>query len=212
MPVAADPIRKSPRSRSRDQLVSATIGVVRERGYNATRVEDICAAAGVTKGSFFHHFASKDAVALAAAQAWDANVCAHFESEAFNAIADPAARVLAYVDNRIAKLQGGIGDYSCYAGTLLQEVWQTHAGLARGAAAAIENHIDWLTPVIEAALASCGKAGEHSARDLSAFIQSNVQGALIIAKAEGNPELSRRLLAHVRCYLETILLAEEPPR
>lgn len=38
----------------------------RTRLLNATRVEDVCAAAGLTKGSFFHHFKSKDELALAA--------------------------------------------------------------------------------------------------------------------------------------------------
>lgn len=32
------------------------------RGYAATSVDDICAAAGVTKGAFYHHFKNKDAI------------------------------------------------------------------------------------------------------------------------------------------------------
>ena len=50
---------------SRTRLLNAAIDVIRTRGYSATRVEDICAAAGLTKGSFFHHFKSKDEIALA---------------------------------------------------------------------------------------------------------------------------------------------------
>src|SRR4051812_25499922 len=46
--------------KSQTKLLDATLKVVRTKGYNATRVEDVCAAAGVTKGSFFHHFESKD--------------------------------------------------------------------------------------------------------------------------------------------------------
>jgi TetR/AcrR family transcriptional repressor of nem operon len=41
---------------SRNKLLDAAIDVVRSKGYGATRVDDIAAAAGVTKGSFFHHF------------------------------------------------------------------------------------------------------------------------------------------------------------
>lgn len=54
------------RQMSRTRLLNATLKVVRAKGYNATRVEDVCAAAGLTKGSFFHHFKSKDELALAA--------------------------------------------------------------------------------------------------------------------------------------------------
>ena len=36
------------------------------RGYAATSIDALCRQAGVAKGAFFHHFDSKDALALAA--------------------------------------------------------------------------------------------------------------------------------------------------
>ena len=51
---------------SKTRLLDATLKVVRTKGYNATRIEDVCTEAGLTKGSFFHHFKSKEDLALAA--------------------------------------------------------------------------------------------------------------------------------------------------
>ena len=49
-------------------LLDAAVHVIRANGCSAARVEDICAEAGLTKGAFFHHFASKDARAIAAGE------------------------------------------------------------------------------------------------------------------------------------------------
>ena len=55
---------------SKTKLLDAALKVVRAKGYTATRIEDVCEAAGVTKGSFFHHFASKEDLAVEAAAHW----------------------------------------------------------------------------------------------------------------------------------------------
>jgi len=49
--------------------MEAAFGLVRRQGLAATRVDEVCAAAGVSKGgAFFHHFRPKDE--LAAAVMW----------------------------------------------------------------------------------------------------------------------------------------------
>ena len=52
------------RHESKTKLLQAAIRVIRVKGYTATRVDDVCEAAGLTKGSFFPHFDSKEELAL----------------------------------------------------------------------------------------------------------------------------------------------------
>ena len=52
---------------ARDKILDAAVRVIRAQGYAGTSVDELCAAAGVTKGAFFHHFKSKEAAAVAAA-------------------------------------------------------------------------------------------------------------------------------------------------
>jgi TetR/AcrR family transcriptional repressor of nem operon len=58
------------RRESKTRFLDAALHVFRTKGYSATRVEDICETAGVTKGSFFHHFDMKEAPAMEAADYW----------------------------------------------------------------------------------------------------------------------------------------------
>lgn len=44
---------------TRRELLDAAIAVLRERGYEGTRVSEIAARAGVTSGALYNHFASK---------------------------------------------------------------------------------------------------------------------------------------------------------
>ena len=51
---------------ARHKLLDAALALIRTKGYAATTVDDICTAAAVTKGAFFHHFKSKEALGIAA--------------------------------------------------------------------------------------------------------------------------------------------------
>lgn len=52
-------------SDARDRLLATAARLVHERGYTAVSVSDICTAAGLKKGSFYHFFPSKHALVLA---------------------------------------------------------------------------------------------------------------------------------------------------
>jgi TetR/AcrR family transcriptional repressor of nem operon len=51
---------------TRDDLIDVGLGLMHQNGYNATGLTDILKAADVPKGSFYHHFGSKEDFAEAA--------------------------------------------------------------------------------------------------------------------------------------------------
>ena len=91
---------------SKTKLLDAALRVIRTRGYTGTTVDDICHAAGVTKGSFFHHFKGKEDLAVSAADYWSEMTGAFFEGAPYHAHTDPLDRVLGYIDFRKSILQG----------------------------------------------------------------------------------------------------------
>jgi len=54
---------------SKENLLNAPARVILEKADRATRVGDVCKAAGLATGGFFHHF--KDELALTAGDHWD---------------------------------------------------------------------------------------------------------------------------------------------
>jgi TetR/AcrR family transcriptional repressor of nem operon len=195
---------------SRTRLLEATLKVVRTKGYAAARVEDICAEAGLTKGSFFHHFKSKDDLGVAAAGFWDRNVETLFAGADYHRIPGPRERLLAYVDLRKALLDGDIPEFTCFAGDIVQEAYRTHPGVHEAAAAAILDHAATLEADIAEAMQAAGVRGGFTAASLARHIQAVIQGAFILAKATGRAAAAAETLDHLRRYLELLFPDRQP--
>ncbi len=193
-----------PPHESRKKLLNAALNVIRARGYCATTVDDICHAAGVTKGSFFHHFKSKDDLALSAAAFWGDMTEGFFASAPYRQLEDPLERLLGYVDFRGEILRGDAPDYTCLLGTLVQETYATHPDIRAACDKGMSTHIAHLTRDVDAAKKLYAPEAPWSAESVGYFIQSVLQGAFIFAKAKQGPEVVRESLAHLRRYLGLI--------
>lgn len=189
---------------SKQKLLNAALRVIREKGYQATRVEDVCAAAGLTKGSFFHHFKSKEQLALAAAEHWNEVTGELFASAAYRALEDPLYRLLAYIDFRKSLLRGTLPEFTCLVGTMVQEVYGTHPELREACEESISRHTATLEPDIAAAMKKYNVHGNWTPRSLALYTQAVLQGAFILAKARGGPEVAETMVDHLRRYVELL--------
>ena len=192
------------RHESKTKLLDAALQVVRAKGYAATTVDDICQKAGVTKGSFFHHFKSKDDLALAAVDHWGSMTGGFFADAPYRQAKDPLERLLGYVDLRGAILTGAPQDYTCLLGTLVQETYDTHPDIRAACDRGMSSHIADLTRDIEAAKKRYAPRASWSAESVGYFIQAVLQGSFIFAKAKQSPKTMRESLEHLRRYLRVL--------
>ena len=192
------------RHESKTKFLNAAIHVIRVKGYTATRIEDVCAEAGLTKGSFFHHFKSKDELALAAAEHWEEVTNDLFRSAPYRQLADPLDRVLAYVDFRKEILQGKLADFTCLVGTMVQEVYDTNPDIREACNRSISSHALTVEADIAEAMEKYGVKGAWTAQSLALYTQATLQGAFILAKAKGGPEIAVNCVEHLHRYIEML--------
>ena len=191
----------SNRLTAKEKLLNAALSLIREKGFSATTVEDLCARAGVTKGAFFHHFISKEALGVAAANHWSTVTGAIFEQASYHTHEDPLDRVLAYIDFRHSLLRGEPPEFTCVAGTMVQEVYDLYPKIRAACAESIFGHADTLVDDIEAAMAAHGATDDWTAESLAAHTQAVLQGAFILAKAKNDVTVAKQSVAHLRRYV-----------
>jgi len=188
---------------TRGKLLAAATNVIRAKGYTATSVDDICEAAGLTKGSFFHHFDSKEELGIAAVEQFQAMAEVLFGSAPYQAKDDPRDRIFGYIDLRIAMLTGEISQYTCLIGTTVQEVYTTHPALRATCDRMLSDHVAMLTRDLAAAKKLYAPEASWEPASVGYFIQCVLQGGFIFAKAQQNPQVAAASLGHLRAYLAT---------
>jgi TetR/AcrR family transcriptional regulator, transcriptional repressor for nem operon len=186
---------------ARTRLLDAAMQVVREQGYAATTVDDICQTAGLTKGAFFHHFKSKEDLAVAAAEHFSQMAKRLFGAAPYREFADPLDRLLGYIDFRTEILAGPVPKFTCLLGTMVQEAYDTHPAIRKACDTYIGAHAAEVAKDIAAAKLLYAPKAEWSAESLALYTQAVLQGAFILAKSKGGPEVARDCLAHLRRYL-----------
>lgn len=192
-----------PRGEARARLIEAARSLVRHKGFAATSVDDLCAAAGVTKGAFFHHFVTKEALGVALIDDWTTMTGSMFAAHPYNFKDDPLDRVFAYLDLRRELLGQPLPEFSCVAGTTVQEAYESSPPMRAAAERSIRSGFAHVLPHLEAALAAHPVPGV-TAESLAQQFQVATQGGIILAKALNDPAPARAAFDHLERYLRLL--------
>ncbi len=190
---------------SKTKLLDAALHVIRSKGYTAATLDDICAAAGVTKGSYFHHFKNKEEMALMAVQHWNTMTGGLFAHAPYTELADPRDRVLAYIDFRSEILQGDLPDFTCLLGTMVQEVYETNPRIRDACRDGIAQHAALVARDIGAAKSLYAPDAAWEPNDVAFYTQAAIQGAFILAKSRGSADIAASCITHLRRYVASLL-------
>jgi TetR/AcrR family transcriptional repressor of nem operon len=206
--MSRDAIDHAKKESVRTRLLEAALASIRRKGYSATAVDELCGMAGVTKGGFFHHFKSKEALGVAAADYWSETTGDLFAHAPYHDLEDPLERILAYIDFRSDLIDGPIEEFTCLVGTMVQEAYGSSDAIRSACDASISGHAATLEADIEAAMQMYGRTEGVSAQRLALHTQAVLQGGFILTKAKGGPELAKDSAAHLKRYITLLFKAE----
>lgn len=199
-PTKHDPERGNARTR----LLEVARDTIRAKGFAATSVGELCQAAAVTKGAFFHHFESKESLGVASAQQWAQTTTAFFAEAPYHEPDDALDRVLAYAAFRKSIITGELPEFTCLVGTMAQEVYAISPAIRDACGQSILGHAATLEADIGAAMTDRGISGDWTAESLARHTQTVIQGAFVLAKAANDPALARESLDHLDRYIRLL--------
>ena len=193
---------------AREKLLEAAFTLIRNKGYAATTVDDLCKEANVSKGTFFHYFENKEAFAIEAANHWSQVTGEFFETAPYHKHKDPFERLLGYVQFRKQILQGTIPEITCLVGTMVQEAHASHPELREACRESIFSHAETLETDIKEAKKLYAPKATWTPESLALHTQAVIQGAFILAKAADNAELASQSIDHLIHYLQLLFNKE----
>ena len=171
-------------SDTREKLIRSAQALMLGKGYSATGVDDLCRDAGVSKGSFYHQFSSKEELAIAALGDF-------YETALRNLLAIevagvvPEQRLFAFLD-AIARQGHEFWKSGCLLGSLASEMALSSPALQTEVARLFSQTAQALEPLIEPFVASL-PAGAPSAAALAEHFLIVVEGAIVMSRAHADP-------------------------
>lgn len=197
----------APKQSAKDRIIEKAIDLFRRIGYLAATVDQVCAAAGVSKGAFFHHFASKEELAEACLARWSSMLQEMEQGAAFSRETDPMEKLAGAMQFYIGVFESPEVIKSCLAGTTVQEVSETHPRLREASNACFTAGRIRFAALIDEAAVACGKSVDS--RSMASLWLAAMQGGLLLYKASRDPKVIRNTLSQVRDYILSQLAASD---
>lgn len=189
---------------TRKKLLAAAVKLILRQGYAATSVDDVCHEAGVTKGSFFHHFENKEAMGREAVVWWSQMGTALYAKAWENPDGDPLDQLHAMLGIMEGFASRPEEPCVCIVGMMSQELAGSNPDMRDlcGQELAV-----WTANT--ARLLAAAKVRHRPARDFDPeavawFLNSIWQGSMLLAKTQQNQGLILANLRQARSHIDSL--------
>jgi len=180
---------------TREKLVRTAERLMLRDGYSAMRVDDVLRMAGLSKGSFYHFFGSKEDLGLAALEHYYSDRVGRLAAGRYAAETDPLRRAEGFLKHA-SDVAADLWSTGCLLASLASEA----AGSSRVIAKALKKRTNELRALLVDVLGPLARP-ETTAADLADHFLVCVEGSIVLARIYGDPAYLRRGLKQFRRYL-----------
>lgn len=191
-------------SETKEKLLEAAVKLMLEKGYTATSVEEICGAAKLTKGSFFHYFESKEELGKAAVRHFYGQMKGMFSECDFTKESDPLKRIYGYIDAMIEFSGGSNRPACCLIGNFAQELAATHPAIRKVCAECFDDGMGDLKEWLAEAKSKYAPRAGFDAGAMADYFTSIAQGSILLSKSTRDRKLIARNLTLYKQHLKAL--------
>lgn len=194
-----------PAKSTRDHLIDVGQKLMHEHGYNATGLSDILNAADVPKGSFYHHFSSKQDFAAAALARFTAREAEHSAAVLSGSNSPPLKRLKRYFLDLIKIAGQNASIPGCMMGRFSLEIAAQNPQLRKQISTAFARWQRSIAMVLEQAVTRKELPANTDPESLAAFLLNSWEGALLRSQAEKS---DAPLETFMHCVFDLLLTKE----
>ena len=208
MAISSDTPRTRDPARTREAILDAAQALILDHGFGATTVDAVVTRAGITKGAFFHHFASKADLAHSLMLRYaemDRQHLAHHLERARRLATDPLQQVLlliGFYEEDFDALEGPFP--GCLFASYIYENKLFDAGTLE---VVRDFTLMWraeMRKLMEAVVAAHPPSIEVDVESLADLFYALIEGSFIMTKTLADKTLLSRHAKHLRNYLELL--------
>jgi TetR/AcrR family transcriptional regulator, transcriptional repressor for nem operon len=182
---------------TRERILDSAQRLTQTRSFQGFSFQDIADEVGVRKASLYHHFDSKDDVAVAMLQRVEGWVSAQFKKVEGR---EPRERLEAYFD--LFRQIHGKAERMCPGGSFAAVFDAVSSPVQASLHRFAKMHVDWLEEVVcDGVEQGQFTIGDQRPRDVAAQILASVQGALLTGRLSSDRHVLAVVAEGMRRYL-----------
>jgi len=190
---------------TKTRLLEAAYTLMLRKGYPATSVDEICEAAEVSKGSFYHFFKSKQELAISVLEYHMDGAMEEIEAGLDLADVTGPQRAVRYVKH-VEEQAEELWYQGCLIGSFALELAETHPEIRQRVSAIFRDLEVHMAKIFEPLCEAARGPGTPSPRELAEQFLVAIEGGVVLSRAHQDRRNVPQAIRFFRRYLE--LLAE----